>query len=142
MFYRSARGIIRCLVFHLMLLVIIVIAMLAFLVTGPNTVHVIALVFGLGSFICIARSVVQWYRPSVFEYNGLVYYRNGLIKRCLGRVHSIYVRKSLLGPRFVRLIGSKSKITLYRSDYHIRGIRNLNPRKRTFRFSRYSSLRA
>jgi len=126
MFYRSSAGVLRCLLFHLFMLFLVSSSMSVFIISGPYTVYIVAGIFSLGSFFCICRSLLQWYEPSIIEYNGLVYYKIGIFSKCLGKSNSLRMIKSILGDKFVCLKGDKSGITLYRSDYHLRRIRMVN----------------
>ena len=122
MYYRNFSGVLRTMLFHCTLLLFFTYGLFVFLVSDfPSLLFLVVMVI-LGSSVLLWRSIYQLSRPSLTEYDGVLYYSSGLYSRRLGAKASLSVEPSLLGPRFAVLRGDDASITVYRSGYRVKGL--------------------
>lgn len=122
MYYRTPSGVMRTMFFHFTLLLIVALSLFTYLVNSPLSLIVLIGLVLIGASVLLWRSIYQWSRPTLTEYDGIFYYSNGLFRKRLGSARSLQIQPSVLGPLFAVLKGGDASITIYRSDYRIKGL--------------------
>lgn len=122
MYYRNFSGVIRTMLFHLTLLLASALNLFIYLVDDFSSLMLLVVTVTLGSSVLLWRSIYQWLQPTLTEFDGVLYYSNGLFRKRLGNSASLSIEPSFLGPLFAVLKGEDSSITVYRSDYRVRGL--------------------
>ncbi|MCR9153102.1 MAG: hypothetical protein NXI09_03270 [Bacteroidetes bacterium] len=121
--YRNTSGVLRALLTELF--IISLGTLLCLLVLMQLEIHILWVILPASLLIMASvwKSVYQSSNASLIEMGGVVWYNNGLQRKCLGQRGSLHIKKSWLLPYSAYwLIGDEASILMIKSDYPVLNI--------------------